>query len=128
MAASRVGHLATVTPGGEPHIVPVTFAMTDDALVTMIDHKPKTTSRLQRLINIDRQPRASLLADHYEEDWGSLWWVRVDGAATLRTEGPVWEAGREVLAEKYPQYQGRQPEGTSIRISIERVTWWASTP
>ncbi len=128
MAACRVAHLATTTPQGDPHLVPVTFAVVDAILVTMIDHKPKTTTRLQRLTNIDHRPKASLLADHYAEDWDSLWWVRVDGDASLRTDGSDWEAGRKMLAEKYHQYRDRPPEGTAIFVSIDRVTWWASTP
>lgn len=128
MAGSRVAHLATTTPRGDPHVVAVTFAMTREAVVTMIDHKPKTTSRLQRVINLERHPRASILVDHYVEDWTSLWWVRVDGPVELETEGVSWEASKRALADKYRQYRERPPQGTAIVIAIDRVTWWASTP
>lgn len=37
---------------------------------------------LQRLANVASEPRCSLLVDHYEDDWSSLWWVRADGEAT----------------------------------------------
>lgn len=123
-----MARLATVTPGGDPHLVPVTFALIEGSLVTMIDHKPKKTGRLQRLINLEHLPKASLLGDHYAADWDSLWWVRVDGHATLRSEGATWDAGRTALADKYPQYRERPPVGTAIIVSIDRVTWWASTP
>lgn len=128
MAACPVARLATITPEGRPHLVPVTFALTEGVLVTMIDHKPKTMSRLQRLVNIEHDPRASVLADHYAEDWESLWWVRVDGRASLGTEGARWEAARKALVGKYRQYRHRPPGGTAIFVSVDRVTWWASTP
>lgn len=127
LATCPVARLATVTPGGDPHLVPVTFALVEGSLVTMIDHKLKTTSRLQRVINLEHHPKASLLADHYAADWDSLWWVRVDGRASLRTEGASWDAGRLALADKYPQYRSRPPQGTAIIVTIDRVTWWAST-
>lgn len=128
LATARIARLATITPAGRPHIVPVTFAFAEDQLVTMVDHKPKTTTRLQRLANIDHNPQVSLLADHYEEDWDKLWWVRVDGHAESHDEGGAWEASGRALGEKYDQYRERRPEGTAIVISIDRVTWWSSTP
>ena len=128
LASARVAHLATATPQGDPHVVAVTFAMTGETVVTMIDHKPKKTSRLQRLVNLETHPKASLLVDHYVEDWSALWWVRIDGPVSLETEGANWEAGRTALADKYHQYRQRPPRGTAIMIAIDRVTWWASTP
>lgn len=127
LGAARSAHLATITPDGHPHIVPVTFAIVDHRIVTMVDHKPKTTIRLQRLLNIQHDPRASMMADHYEEDWNELWWVRVDGRASLHIEDHIWEISRATLADKYDQYRERPPAGTAIAISMDRITWWAST-
>lgn len=94
----------------------------------MIDQKPKSTRELQRLANVQHEPRATLLADHYDEDWSRLWWVRVDGTATIHPEGEVWETALRALVAKYQQYQRDPPKGPAIRIEIERVTSWASTP
>ena len=80
LSAARVGHLATVRPDGRPHVVACCFALQGDRLWTAVDAKPKATQRLQRLANVRAHPWASLLADHYEEDWDELWWVRADGA------------------------------------------------
>ncbi len=63
LAAARSGHLATVRPDGSPHVVVVTFALIDGFAVTAIDHKPKSTRRLQRIANIEANPVASLLVD-----------------------------------------------------------------
>ena len=83
LAAARVARLATADRDGQPHLVPVTFAVDGDLIYTAVDHKPKTTANLRRLRNIRENPRVALLADYYAEDWVALWWVRVDGRASI---------------------------------------------
>ena len=82
-AGSPVARLATVTPSGQPHVVPVTFAVDSDLIYTAVDAKPKTTTRLQRLRNIAAHPRVAVLADRFQTDWDGLWWVRADGQARI---------------------------------------------
>lgn len=107
-------------------MVPVTFAVTQEVVVTMVDHKPKTTNRLQRLTNIEANPSASLIVDEWSEDWDRLRWVRVDGTARIHAEGRVWDQSRAALVAKYPQYGEHPPEGPAIAIAIEWVSGWAS--
>jgi PPOX class probable F420-dependent enzyme len=128
LAAARVGRLATVTEDGGPHVVPCTFALAGDRIYTAVDAKPKRTQRLKRLANLRANPRASLLVDHYEEDWTRLWWIRVDGAA-----GEVEDEGERAralaaLAAKYPQYRETPPGGPVIRLVAERWRTWTSIP
>jgi PPOX class probable F420-dependent enzyme len=123
LAAARVGHLATVTPGGRPHIVPVCFAVHDGLVYTAVDAKPKATSALARLENVRATGRASLLVDHYEEDWERLWWVRVDGAAEVVRSDRALDA----LAAKYPQYRTKRPDGPLIAIAPERWRSWVAS-
>jgi PPOX class probable F420-dependent enzyme len=78
-----VARLATTNDAGRPHIVPVTFAVAGDIVYTAVDAKPKSTRNLRRLRNIRGNARVAVLADRYDEDWASLWWVRADGAATI---------------------------------------------
>jgi PPOX class probable F420-dependent enzyme len=120
LAAARVGRLATVTTDGRPHVVPVCFALDAGRIYTAVDAKPKTTQALRRLENVRATGRASLLVDHYEEDWSRLWWVRVDGAAEVLEPG----AGREALAAKYEQYRAAPPAGPVIAISPDRWRSW----
>jgi PPOX class probable F420-dependent enzyme len=68
-----VARLATADTGGRPHVVPIVFAVEGDLVWTAVDHKPKRTRALRRLENVRANPRVSLLADHYEEDWSALW-------------------------------------------------------
>ena len=83
LAGARVARLATAGGDGQPHLVPVTFAIDGDLIYTTVDHKPKKSANLRRLRNIRENPRVALLADHYAEDWDELWWVRVDGWASV---------------------------------------------
>ena len=52
LGAARVARLATVSATGQPHLVPVTFAVDGDMIYIAVDHKPKTTTKLRRLANI----------------------------------------------------------------------------
>jgi PPOX class probable F420-dependent enzyme len=124
---ARVARLATVAPGGLPHLVPVVFAVAadnGDVVYTAVDAKPKTTRRLRRLANIDSNPRVSLLVDHYADDWTQLWWVRVDGVATVHTDGDALELGRLLLRAKYPQYQSVSLDGPVIEVAVRRWSSW----
>jgi len=123
-AARRVV-LATCGADRQPHLVPVTFALVGDVVVSAVDHKPKTTTRLRRLANIAENPSVSLLLDHYEDDWGRLWWVRADARATVVTDGPEWSAAIAWLVERYPAYAATPPTGPVIRAEVTRWTGWA---
>ena len=75
--------MATVAEDGSPHPVVHTFAVAGDRIVHAVDHKPKRTTDLKRLANIKANPRVSVLADHYSDQWEELWWVRADGQARI---------------------------------------------
>jgi PPOX class probable F420-dependent enzyme len=125
LGAARVGRLATVTADGRPHVVAVCFVLHEGRLYTAVDAKPKGTRALRRLENVRATRRASLLVDHYEEDWSRLWWVRVDGPAEVVES----DAAIDALAVKYGQYRAARPSGPVIAIAPERWrSWVASGP
>lgn len=123
-AGSPIARLATVTPEGAPHLVPVVFAVDGDVIYTAVDAKPKRTSRLRRLANIAHNPAVSLLVDHYTQDWTRLWWVRVDGTATVVADGDAVRTGYRLLRAKYPQYQSVPLDGPVIAVSATRWSSW----
>jgi PPOX class probable F420-dependent enzyme len=127
-ALARVGRLATVTADGRPHVVPVCFALADGIVYTAVDHKPKRTRALARLDNVRATGRASLLVDHYEEDWSRLWWVRVDGPAIVLERGAQFELALDALAAKYVQYRADRPAGPVIVLTAEVWRSWPSVP
>lgn len=126
MAAARVGVLATVRADGSPHLVPVVFATVESGLVSAVDRKPKTTARLQRLANIRHNPRVSLLAHEYSEEWSELWWVRADGTAEVIEAGPRYATAMAALVSKYPQYRDGAPTGPVILVAVDRFTSWTA--
>lgn len=124
-ATARVARLASVTSDGRPHVVPIVFALQADTIHCAVDHKPKRTQRLRRLANIAGDPRVSVLVDHYDEDWSSLWWVRADGIARIvEPDRPEHEQSVLLLAARYSQYTGRPPAGPAIVIEVARWSGW----
>ena len=79
-AAASHALLATADRSGAPHIVPIVFALAGDTIYNAVDRKPKRTTALRRLDNVRENPRAAVLAEHYDEDWTKLWWVRETGS------------------------------------------------
>lgn len=100
----RVGHLATASAAAVPHIVPVCFAVEGDVLYTAIDEKPKRGGELRRLRNIAENPAVAFLADHYDEDWSRLGWLRLDGRGELLHEGAEFERALHALRDRYVHY------------------------
>lgn len=119
-----MARLATVTPDGRPHVVPCCFALAGDTVYSAVDAKPKSTPALQRIANVEAHPVASLLVDHYDDDWSALWWVRLDGAARVVTSDDERERALALLAEKYPQYRETAPPGAVIGVDVTRWRSW----
>jgi PPOX class probable F420-dependent enzyme len=120
-AAARVARLATAGADGRPHLVPMVFAVAGDEIVSAVDAKPKRTTRLRRLANVRENPQVALLADHYEEDWGALWWVRADGRGRVADRD---DRALALLAARYPQYREAPPAGPVLTVTVERWSGW----
>ena len=126
VALARVARLGTVTAEGHPHLVPCCFALDGDVLYTAVDDvKAKTTRALRRLDNIRLRPAVSVLVDHYNDDWSTLWWVRMDGDARVAETGSTDEAaGLRLLSEKYQQYTNDALQGPVISMKITHWLGW----
>lgn len=125
-AAAHVARLATVRPDGRPHVVPVVFALSPGDLVyTAVDGKPKSTARLVRLDNMAGNPQASLLVDHYEDDWSRLWWVRADAVSVPVSDAESSDALR-LLAQRYPSYGSLPPPGPVLALRVTRWAAWSA--
>jgi PPOX class probable F420-dependent enzyme len=122
-----VARLATVSAGGQPHLVPVTFGVVGDVVFSAVDHKPKRTLALKRLANVAGNPRVTLLVDEYSDDWSVLWWARADGLASVVEPGePDHAHAVEALVARYEQYRDRPPEGPALVVDVERWSGWAA--
>jgi PPOX class probable F420-dependent enzyme len=124
-ASARVARLATVGADGNPHVVPICFALDGDTLYTAVDAKPKSTRALRRLANIRANPRVEVVIDHYEDDWTRLWWVRLAGRARVVESDP---RGLELLRAKYPQYRDDPPPGPFVVVTVESRQEWHAEP
>jgi PPOX class probable F420-dependent enzyme len=127
-ASSRVARLATVRPDGAPHLVPVVFALVGDLLYSAVDAKPKRTQQLQRLANVRREPRCSLLVDRYEDDWSRLWWVRADGHGVVMDDPSPGHPGIAALVARHPHYRSAPPTGPLLVVTVEKFSGWSATP
>jgi PPOX class probable F420-dependent enzyme len=127
VTAAPVARLATIRSDGSPRLVPVTFAVLGELLCFAVDEvKPKRDSRLARLDDIARDPRVALLVDHYDTDWSALWWVRIDGDATMHETGELRERALDALATKYPPYRGTRSAGPVVVITPRRWSGWSA--
>jgi PPOX class probable F420-dependent enzyme len=127
LSARRVGRLATADARGNPHVVPVCYAVTEDTLYITIDEKPKrpTAQPLKRLRNIAANPSVAFVVDRYDEDWTRLGWLMLRGRAEILSDGPEHDRAQALLRERYPQYRAMQlGEFPVIAIRIERATSW----
>ena len=128
LEGARIARLATAGADGEPHVVPVCFGVAGDVVYSVIDEKPKRTRRLRRVRNVEETGRATLVVDHYEEEWERLGWVMLRAGATVLDGGAEHERAIALLRERYPQYREMTLEGAPVlRLAVERVSeWWAS--
>lgn len=123
--SASVARLATLDARGAPHVVPVCFVLLAGRVYSVVDEKPKRTTRLQRLHNIEADPRATLLVDRYEEDWSRLAWVMLRGRAEVLEDAHVDGSALTALREKYPQYRAMALDGTPVVcLTPERVNAW----
>ena len=127
VAAARVARLGTAEEAGRIHLVPICFALTGDTVYGAVDGKPKRSRELRRLRNVRARPWATVLVDHYEEDWSRLWWVRISGAArVLDVAGDEEARAIALLVAKYPQYQREPPAGPVMAVEITRWRHWSA--
>src|SRR5262249_46940463 len=123
VASARVARLATTTPAGRPHLVPVCFVLAGDTVYSAVDGKPKSTRALPRLAQLRAQPAAPLLVDHYSEDWTAVWWDRIDATGRVLAAGEEQNGALDALRDKYEQYRRDPPAGPVIALDL--VSWRA---
>ena len=124
--AADHGTLATLHASRGADLVPACFAIAGEWLAIPIDSlKPKRSTALGRIRNLERDPRATLLVEHWDAaDWSRLWWVklslrRADSGAELTAE---LERG---LRDRYPQY-AREPFVALLTFRIEAIVGWSA--
>ena len=125
---ARVGRLATVDDHGQPHAIPICFALVDKTLISPLDEKAQTVGprALRRVQNIGTNPHVAVIVDRYDEDWSRLGWVQIRGRATLlETDTTAHSTAVDTLREKYDQYADHAlEERPAIQIEPGSVSSW----
>ncbi len=128
LVAHSHGVLCTVHPDRGPDPVPVVYAVTDrDVVGVPVDAvKPKTSTRLRRERNLDADPRASLLVEHWErDDWSRLWWVRAHLEFVPDPPAAVVDDLVQRLVDAAPQYADA-PFHRVLALRIRSVSGWTA--
>ena len=123
----RVARFATADLGGQPHVVPICYAVSSDTAYFTIDQKPKrsTDKPLKRIRNLQQNPHVAFVVDRYDEDWTRLGWVMVQGEAALLEDGKEHTKAQRLLKARYPQLDGMQIKDLPvIAIRIKHVISW----
>ena len=123
------GVLSTLHPARGVDSVPVCFVVDGDLIVIPIDTiKPKRSTRLGRLRNLEADPRATLLVEHWDfDDWSTLWWVRASLVLTdVDTPIRPWTSTRGHSPRSTPQYAGGGIKSVIPLRIVDLVSWSAS--
>ena len=131
LGAARIAHLATANASGEPHVVPVCFALLDATTVAFaIDDKPKAPGRiLKRLRNLEENPRFALVVDHWDEDWRKLGYVMLRGTGRVCADPTRRSAAIATLRARYPQYRAMGLDAgrhAVVELSVESWHAWGA--
>ena len=125
LADSRVGRLGVVDDVGAPRVLPVTYAVDGETLVTAVDQKPKRRrgEELARVRWLRARPTAALTVDHYDDDWSALAWVQALGAIRVLDAASASDA-IAALTERYEPYRSEPPAGPVLVLEPNRLLWW----
>jgi len=122
VSAARVAHLATTRLDGTPHVVPISPVLDLDRLVFA------TETNTVKVRNIRDNPFVAICFDRYDEDWELLQQVLIYGAPYFIETGMEFVRDRNLLYEKFTQYESSSPieEGSSliVEVEIERASTW----
>jgi hypothetical protein len=130
--AADHGVLCTSGPRQSIAAVPVCFAVVDDAIASPVDTvKAKETTHLHRLANLERNPAATLLCEHWDgADWSQLWWVRAQLhlVGEDRFSGAFRRECEAALRTKYEQYRVAEFAHLLVFDVASLLGWRAGDP
>jgi len=116
---ARVARLATTSPSGAPHVVPVCPALDDDEVVVALE------ADSVKLRNARADARVALVVDDYREDWNANAGLMLLGRVRF-LEGAAWKRARELLYAKFTQYELLAPieRDAIVAIELDHVASW----
>jgi PPOX class probable F420-dependent enzyme len=131
---ARVARLATVDSECKPHLIPVVFVFDNYSYFIPIDEKTKRSrpEKLKRAKNIQQNSNVTLLIDDYNENWRKLYFIMIQGKASIiggkkleqQNELLLLEKAHKLLSDKYLQYQKIGIGEYVIMIIPQKVISW----
>ncbi len=126
---ARTIHIASLSPDGRPHLVPMWFARDDDGLIVF-----STYGTSQKIKNLERDPRITVLAEAgsaYDEVRG----VSIDGTAEVIRDPHVTMRTLQLVGARTngqprpdPDPDAEPPpvayKRVTVRIHPQRVRSW----
>jgi PPOX class probable F420-dependent enzyme len=113
------------------------FAYDEEHYYIPIDEKtkqrPSKPEKLKRVKNIQANPNIALLIDEYNEDWTKLYFVMIQGRASLISNKKgeqenelllLLEKAHKLLSEKYHHYQKIGIGEYVIMIYPQKIMTW----
>jgi PPOX class probable F420-dependent enzyme len=126
VARSRTGTMATVGPGGQPHLVAMWYAVLDG------DIWVETKIKSQKVVNIRRNPRVTFMIES-GLTYDSLMGVSFEGTAEIHDAPDIIFAVGVNVWERYngpytddlkPAVDMMMNKRVAVRIAAERVRSW----
>jgi PPOX class probable F420-dependent enzyme len=108
----RICHVATVSPQGVPHVVPVCHVLENGKIYFASETGAK------KVRNLRANPHVTVTVDLYCEDWSNLKGVMIQGDATFVAKGRFRKI-RRLLYAKYPQYPDMSAIGERDSVIVE---------
>jgi len=114
-------------------LIPVVFVFDNNCYFIPIDekHKRSTPEKLRRTKNIRHNSNVGLLIDEYCEDWTKLYFIMIQGEASIiggkkleQNELVLLEKTHKLLYKKYLQYEKIGVGGYVIIIDPKKVISW----
>jgi PPOX class probable F420-dependent enzyme len=118
----RVCRVATASPDGTPHLVPVCPVVAGGKIYFASGNDGR------KALNLAANPRIAVTVDLYSDDWTHIKGVMVQGRATLHAKGPPFGKIRALLYRKYPQYASEaaidESDSVVVEVTPTRVFTW----
>ncbi len=117
LAKNEFGRLATISPDGMPHVVPVSYVYQDGGFWVAVDYETK------KYRNLQSNRRVALVIDVVKPNRGIL----VQGEAEIFERGPEFKQAYEIFYKKLSWVRAspwKEGEAPFIRIIPKKKVGW----
>ena len=122
LEARKVGNMAQIGEENHPHVTPLCYASTPDAIYI------ETNGGSWKVRNLERRPEIAFEVDEYVDDWDKLRGIRLQGTVEVLREGREYQAGKTLLFRKYPDQFSKMgwTDGVNVVLKIvpAKLTSW----